>query len=122
VMSARSAYSERTVVGSVERGNYRYRSGRKSLGRSAGGRSCSLNIGVKEAKALGVISEIVARDRPLHRAREIAGRIANLPPVTASYTRVALTQKVLRVVDESVGYGLALEGISAADVARSRAP
>jgi hypothetical protein len=27
-----------------------------------------------------------------------------------------------RVIDESVGYGLALEGISAADVACSRAP
>ena len=78
-------------------------------------------IGVKEAKALGVISEIVARNR-LHRAREIAGRIANLPPLTASYTRVALTQKLRRVIDESVGYGLALEGISAADVACSRAP
>jgi len=79
-------------------------------------------IGVKEAKALGVISEIVARNRLLHRAREIAGRIANLPPPTASYTRVALTQKLRRVIDESVGYGLALEGISAADVACSRAP
>jgi enoyl-CoA hydratase/carnithine racemase len=79
-------------------------------------------IGVKEAKALGVISEIVARNRLLHRAREIAGRIANLPPLTASFTRVALTQKLRRVIDESVGYGLALEGISAADVACSRAP
>jgi enoyl-CoA hydratase/carnithine racemase len=59
-------------------------------------------IGVKEEKALGVISEIVARDRLLQRAREIAGRIANLPPLTASYTRVALTQKLRRVVDESV--------------------
>ena len=79
-------------------------------------------IGAKEAKALGVISEIVARDRLLYRAREIAGRIASLPPLTASYTRVALTQRLRRVVDESVGYGLALEGISAADVARTRAP
>lgn len=78
-------------------------------------------IGVKEAKALGLISEIVARNRLLHRAREIAGRIANLPPLTASYTRIALTQKLRRIIDESVGYGLALEGISAADVARSEA-
>ena len=46
--------------------------------------------------------------------------IAKLPPLTASYTRVALTQKLRRLVDESVGYGLALEGISAADVARSQ--
>jgi enoyl-CoA hydratase/carnithine racemase len=78
-------------------------------------------IGAEEAMALGVISEIVTRDRLPHRAREIAGRIAKLPPLTASYTRVALTQKLRRVVDESVGYGLALEGISAADVARSQA-
>lgn len=30
------------------------------------------------------------------------------------------TQKLRRIVDESVGYGLALEGICAADVERSR--
>ena len=34
-------------------------------------------------------------------------------------TRVALTQKLRRMIDEGVGYGLALEGISAADVARA---
>ena len=79
-------------------------------------------IGAEEAKALGVVSEIVARGRLLQRAREIAGRIAKLPPLTASYTRLALTQKLRRLVDESVAYGLALEGISAADVARSQAP
>jgi len=61
-------------------------------------------FGADEAKLLGVISEIVTRDRVLPRAREIAGRIAQLPPLTASYTRAALTQKLRRVVDESVGY------------------
>jgi hypothetical protein len=50
----------------------------------------------------------------------IAGRIVRLPPLTVSYTCVALTQKLRRLVDESVGYGLALEGISAADVGRSQ--
>ena len=34
---------------------------------------------------------------------------------------IALTQKLRRIVDEGAGYGLALEGISAADVARSMA-
>jgi enoyl-CoA hydratase/carnithine racemase len=77
-------------------------------------------IGAEEAKTLGVVSEIVPREKLLLRAREIAGRIAALPPLTASYTRVAMTQKLRRVVDESVGYGLALEGISAAEVARSQ--
>ena len=78
-------------------------------------------IDAEEAKTLGVVSEIVPRERLLDRAREIAGRIAKLPPLTASYTRVAMTQKLRRVVEESVGYGLALEGLSAADVGRSRA-
>ena len=67
---------------------------------------------------MGVVSEILPRDRLMDRAREIAGRIAKLPPLTASYTRIALTLKLRRLVDESVGYGLALEGISAADTAR----
>jgi enoyl-CoA hydratase/carnithine racemase len=75
----------------------------------------------EEAKGLGVVNEIVSRERLLARAREIAGGIAKLPPLTASYTRVALTQPLRRLVDESVGYGLALEGISAADIAHSRA-
>jgi enoyl-CoA hydratase/carnithine racemase len=78
-------------------------------------------IAAEEAKALGVISEIVPRDRLLDRAHELAERITTLPPLTASYTRIALTQKLRRIVEETVGYGLALEGISAADVARSQA-
>jgi hypothetical protein len=41
-----------------------------------------------------------------------------LPPLTASYTRLVLTQKLRAYVDDTVAFGLALEGISAADVAR----
>ena len=76
-------------------------------------------IGAEEAKQLGVISEIVPRDRLLPRAHEIGERIASLPPLTASYSRLAITQKLRRIIDETVTLGLALEGISAADVARS---
>ena len=78
-------------------------------------------LGAEEAKTLGVVNEIVAPGKLLERAHQVADGIAKLPPLTASYTRVALTQKLRRLVDESVGYGLALEGISAADVARSQA-
>jgi hypothetical protein len=49
----------------------------------------------------------------------LPGSSAKLPPLTSRYTRIALTQKLRRVIDEGVGCGLALEGISAADVARS---
>jgi enoyl-CoA hydratase/carnithine racemase len=70
------------------------------------------------AKDWGAVNEIVATDKLLPRAREIADGLAKLPPLTSRYTRIALTQKLRRIVDEGIGYGLALEGISAADVAR----
>jgi enoyl-CoA hydratase/carnithine racemase len=73
------------------------------------------------AKEWGVVNEIVPADRLLARAHEIADGIAALPPLTSRYTRIALTQKLRRIIDEGSGYSLALEGISAADVARTAA-
>src|SRR5438034_964624 len=65
--------------------------------------------------------KIVPEDRLLARAHEIADAIAALPPLTSRYTRIALTQNLRRIIDEGSGYSLALEGISAADVARAAA-
>jgi len=73
------------------------------------------------AKDWGVVNEIVPADRLLARAHEIADGIAALPPLTSRYTRIALTQKLRRIIDERLGYSLALEGISAADVAGAAA-
>jgi enoyl-CoA hydratase/carnithine racemase len=78
-------------------------------------------LDAQTAKDWGVVNEIVPADRLLPRAHEIADQIAVLPPLTSRYTRIALTQKLRRIIDEGVGYSLALEGISAADVARSMA-
>jgi len=78
-------------------------------------------LDAETAKEWGAINEIVPADKLLVRAREIAEGLARLPPLATRYTRIALTQKLRRIVDEGVGYGLALEGISAADVARSNA-
>lgn len=64
-------------------------------------------------------NEIVPANELLARAREIAQGLAALPPLATRYTRIALTQKLRRIIDEGVGYGLALEGISAADLALS---
>ena len=78
-------------------------------------------LDVETAKEWGAVNEIVPAKKLLARAREIAEQIAKLPPLTSRYTRIALTQKLRRIIDGGVGYGLALEGISAADVARSQA-
>jgi enoyl-CoA hydratase/carnithine racemase len=75
-------------------------------------------LDAKTARDWGAVNEIVPPDQLLVRAREIAEGLAKLPPLTTRYTRIALTQKLRRIIDEGVGYGLALEGISAADVAR----
>ena len=77
-------------------------------------------LDAETAKEWGAVNEIVVPDKLLPRAREIAERLTSLPPLATSYTRIALTQKLRRIIDEGVGYGLALEGISAADVARGR--
>lgn len=78
-------------------------------------------LGVETAKEWGAVNEIVPTDKLLARARETVERLVKLPPLTSSYTRIALTQKLRRIIDEGVGYGLAFEGISAADVARYQA-
>ena len=77
-------------------------------------------LDAETAKEWGAVNEIVPADKLLPRAREIAEGLAQLPPLTTKYTRIALTQKLRRLIDEGVTLGLALEGISAADVARSK--
>jgi enoyl-CoA hydratase/carnithine racemase len=76
-------------------------------------------LDAETAKDWGVVNEVVPADVLLARAHEIAEELAALPPLTSRYTRIALTQKLRRIVDEGTGYGLALEGISAFEVARS---
>jgi enoyl-CoA hydratase/carnithine racemase len=78
-------------------------------------------LGAEEAKSLGVVNEIVAANKLLSRARELAAGIVKLPPLTSKYTRIGFTQRLRRIVDEGIGYGLALEGITAAEVARASA-
>ena len=78
-------------------------------------------LDAETAKDWGVVNEIVPADRLLARAHEIADGIAKMPPLTSSYTRIALTQRLRRLIDEGTGHGLALEGISAAEVARRSA-
>ena len=75
-------------------------------------------LDAETAKEWGAVNEIVPANELIPRAREIAEGLAKLPPLTTKYTRIALTQKLRRIIDEGVTLGLALEGISAADVAR----
>jgi enoyl-CoA hydratase/carnithine racemase len=74
-------------------------------------------LDAQKALDYGAVNEIVPSADLMTRARAIANELAALPPLTTHYTRVALTQRLRHLVEQGAGYGLALEGISAAQVA-----
>ncbi len=78
-------------------------------------------LDAETAKTWGVVNEIVPADLLLARAHELADGIARLPPLTSRYTRMVLTRKLRRIVEDGAAFGLALEGISAADAGRAAA-
>lgn len=73
-------------------------------------------LNVQKAYELGVVNEILPQDRLMGRAWELARQLAKQPTLNLRYTRVALTQKLKRLVREGIDLGLALEGITASDL------
>jgi enoyl-CoA hydratase/carnithine racemase len=72
-------------------------------------------LSAPEALNLGVANEVVPRDRLLSRAWELAEQLTKQPPLTLRYSRVVLTLQLKRLMQEALGYGLALEGMGAMD-------
>lgn len=68
-----------------------------------------------EAFDLGLIAEIVERDKLLERARAIANQLADQSDLVLRYTRRMLVAPLMSMVDQHLGYGLALEGLAAVD-------
>lgn len=69
-------------------------------------------INADEAKALGVVAEVLAPQDLMPRARTLARQLAEKSDLTLRYTRVALVQHLRRTVLQDLGYGLALEGLA----------
>jgi enoyl-CoA hydratase/carnithine racemase len=90
------------VIGEI-RGRYFLLSGQK--------------LSAAEAKEYGAVNEIVSREALLPRAWELARYMKKLNPLTLRYTRMALSHRFKRLLQEGLSYGLAIEGISAAQVA-----
>lgn len=73
----------------------------------------------KEALGLGVVNEVLPKDKLTARARELAAQVAKKPTLALRYARLLMTQQLKRVVEEAATLGLAVEGLSAIEVFRN---
>lgn len=72
-------------------------------------------LDVQQAKEYGLVAEVLPRDELLPRAWALAEQLAHQSPLVLRYTRVLLTQHLKRLLVDLLGYGLALEGLGAAE-------
>lgn len=73
----------------------------------------------RTAHEWGVVAELVQNGKALSRARELAELYLKAPEVTRRNTRVHFIHPLKERIVQEVGYGLLLEGASAADLVRS---
>src|SRR3981081_379030 len=73
----------------------------------------------RTANEWGVVSEAVTSGKALSRARELAELYLKAPEVTRRNTRVHFIQPLKERIVREVGYGLSLEGASAADLVKT---
>jgi enoyl-CoA hydratase/carnithine racemase len=73
-------------------------------------------LSAREALDLGVVNEVVPRERLLPRAWEIAERLNQRSHVTLRYSRLVLNQRYRRQMleDLPLGYGMQWLGIATA--------
>jgi enoyl-CoA hydratase/carnithine racemase len=76
-------------------------------------------ITARTAYEWGVVAEVVANGKALSRARELAELYLKAPEVTRRNTRVHFIHPLKERIVREVGYGLSLEGASAADLMKS---
>lgn len=70
----------------------------------------------------GVVAEVVRNGKALSRARELAAVYLRAPEVTRRNTRAHFIRPLKERIVREVGYGLSLEGASAADLVKSMQP
>lgn len=76
-------------------------------------------ISARTAHEWGVVAEVVPNGQALARARELASLYLKAPEVARRNTRVHFIQPLKERIVREVGYGLSLEGASAADLVKS---
>ena len=71
----------------------------------------------QQAEQWGAVAEVLPLDQVLPRAHELAGMLAAKPQLLTRYLAVTLRQRISRRMAEAVKLGMALEGLTAADLA-----
>jgi enoyl-CoA hydratase/carnithine racemase len=74
-------------------------------------------INAATAREWGVVNEVIPHEQALARGLEIAGRLAAKPELYRKLQKQTLNQRLRRRIIEGVPYGMALEGLTAADLA-----
>ena len=72
-------------------------------------------LSAREALNLGIVNEVLPREKLLPRAWELAEQLAQKPPLTLRYSRVVLTLQLKRLMQNMLGYGLAVQSLGALD-------
>ncbi len=72
-------------------------------------------LSAQEAKTLGLVGEVLPRDKLLPRAYELARQIRQRPVMQNRYTRVINTQRLKEEFLRLQGYGMALEALADID-------
>jgi enoyl-CoA hydratase/carnithine racemase len=69
-------------------------------------------IGAQEAKAIGLVNEVMPKEQLLPRAWDLARTILRQPELNRRYARILLTEQLRRQMRDLLPYGLALEGLA----------
>jgi enoyl-CoA hydratase/carnithine racemase len=72
-------------------------------------------LGAKEAKDMGLVAELMPREKLLPRAWELARQLAQKPDMLLRYTRAVLTYPLRKLLDDSMPFSLAMEAMSTLD-------
>ncbi len=68
-------------------------------------------LDAEQALEYGLVSEVMAMDKLLPRAHELAEKIMQQPELNRRYSRTLLVEDLKRKMNELLPYGLALEGL-----------
>ena len=71
-----------------------------------------------EAKEIGLVNEILPKDKLLARAWELARMILRQPELNRRYARILITEQLRRQMNDLLPYGLALEGLAITAIPR----